>query len=93
MAASLVAASRRADERREELLALAERLAREYRDMPAGGVLRCVSRAVHLARVGNPTPDELPVRAEQLARLLIEQRREPWEPASHRAPDQLSQGA
>jgi hypothetical protein len=62
-----------------QLLEVAFALSTEYDALPAGSVLRCFARAVHLARLDGAAGLELPERARRLAdsmlvRRLVERR-------------------
>ena len=58
----------------DALLDAALRLVEEYDDLPAGLVLRCLSRATDAARSWGCPPGDLPVAAEAGARWLLAQR-------------------
>jgi hypothetical protein len=53
------------------LVETAVRLVADHPGIPAGSVLRCYSRAVRLARRGGAGIEELPERAEDLARRIL----------------------
>lgn len=59
-----------------DLLETAWRLAGEYGDVPTGSVLRCFARAVRRARACRVALADLPVVAEQIARIGLDARRQ-----------------
>lgn len=69
-----------------QLLEVAERLVTEYDDVATGSVLRCLSRAVTVARGKASDPDRVPALAERLAREMLTRRHEPWVPEQRRWP-------
>lgn len=58
----------------DELLALAERLIREYGEVPAGAVLRCLARAVRRARAWGCPAEHLVPTVEASTRWRLAQR-------------------
>lgn len=59
------------------LMESALRLVDERPDLPAGSVLRCFARAVGVARRAGALGDDLPPRAEAVARRLLADRQQP----------------
>jgi hypothetical protein len=57
-----------------ELLRVADRLVEDFAEVPAGSVLRCLARAVHMVRVRGSAPEDLGTRAEELARHMLRDR-------------------
>jgi hypothetical protein len=55
-----------------DLLDVADRLVVDFAQVPAGTVLRCLARAVQVVRASGSTPEDLGVRAEELARDLLQ---------------------
>jgi hypothetical protein len=66
----MAVAARRTD---EELLALAEQLTGEFRDLPAGSVLHCLSGAVRRARTWGCPPEHLVSTVEASTRWQLAQ--------------------
>lgn len=60
-----------------ELLELAERLVKEFPELPAGSVLRALSRAVRQEVLAGHDPADLPAAAESLTRRVLSMRRGP----------------
>lgn len=58
----------------DELLELTLRLTAEYQDVPAGSVMRCVSRALLRARLSGTPDRDLPAETEWHTRLLLARR-------------------
>ena len=57
-----------------ELLEVADRLVEDFAEVPAGSVLRCLAKAVQMAREAASPPEELGTRAEALARRMLRDR-------------------
>jgi hypothetical protein len=58
----------------DDLLELMDRLVGEYPRMPAGAVIRCLSREVRRARAWGCPPEHLSTTAEAATRWRLEQR-------------------
>jgi hypothetical protein len=54
-----------------QLLDVADRLVEDFAEVPAGSVLRCLARAVQMARASGSPPEDLGTRAEEMARQML----------------------
>ena len=54
-----------------QLLEVADRLVEDFAEVPAGSVLRCLARAVQMARASGSPAEDLDTRAEETARQML----------------------